>query len=605
MKIKIGLGIGAVVVIVLAVGVWTYKTFTVKLPTYPPIQEVVWLDQNWTPEERDWFHSADQGTQTFSIPYEWFMALEQPSLSLTSAPGLLSDPVYLDRFGFIPSNKDVAHSHLPVGFAHGGPMRDLNGGPWRNPQTNADMTAIGLTCAACHTGRFTYQHTTVLVDGAPALTNLKEFQKGVAFSLLYLRYIPFRFDRFEERVLGSGASDQAKSSLRKQLDPVVSQVWKIIKLEKGVQSQTVDEGYARLDALTRIGNIVFSVDLGKPDNYVGYSAPVHFPRIWNSSWFLWVQYNGSIEQPMTRNAGEALGVGAKLNLTGVNEAPFSSGVRVDELFEMERMLSGSFPNPPCSGTPLHCQFNGLQSPTWPVFLPPVNLNLAAKGAGLYKSICEECHMSPVNEPTFWISPQWSAVNAAGERYLDLEMIDIKHVGTDPAQAEDMNQRRVFIPPSLGITTNEFGPALGKIVENVVTHWYDSQQPPTPQPSREQMNGYRPAGARALLKYKVRPLNGIWATPPYLHNGSVPNLYALLSPAEERPKKFWLGNREYDPVNVGYRSEEFPDGFKFDTTIRGNWNSGHEFTNDTSRAGRINRYLEPDERRALIEYLKTL
>ena len=52
-----------------------------------------------------------------------------------------------------------------------------------------------------------------------------------------------------------------------------------------------------------------------------------------------------------------------------------------------------------------------------------------------------------------------------------------------------------------------------------------------------MNGYRPVGVRAPLQYKVRPLNGIWATPPYLHNGSVPTLYALLSPVEERPKKF--------------------------------------------------------------------
>ena len=68
----------------------------------PPIHNAVWLDQNWTTEQRDWFHHPDQGTQTFGIPYEWFMALEQPALSLT-APALLSDPQYLDRYGFIPS----------------------------------------------------------------------------------------------------------------------------------------------------------------------------------------------------------------------------------------------------------------------------------------------------------------------------------------------------------------------------------------------------------------------------------------------------------------------------------------------------------------------
>jgi hypothetical protein len=39
-----------------------------------------------------------------------------------------------------------------------------------------------------------------------------------------------------------------------------------------------EEGYARLDALNRIGNTVFALDLKQFDNYVGTSAPVHFPR---------------------------------------------------------------------------------------------------------------------------------------------------------------------------------------------------------------------------------------------------------------------------------------------------------------------------------------
>src|SRR5712672_1888448 len=50
----------------------------------------------------------------------------------------------------------------------------------------------------------------------------------------------------------------------------------------------------------------------------------------------------------------------------------------------------------------------------------------------------------------------------------------------------------------------------------------------------------------------RFLDGVWATPPYLHNGSVPNIYALLSPVSERPKSFYLGRREFDPFCVGYQ-----------------------------------------------------
>ena len=168
----------------------------------------------------------------------------------------------------------------------------------------------------------------------------------------------------------------------------------------------------------------------------------------------------------------------------------------------------------------------------------------------------------------------------------------------------MKIRKVATPSALGITSNEFGPALGQIVEKTVAQWYNSQTPPIPPARRQEMNGYRENGIQAPLKYKVRPLNGIWATPPYLHNGSVPNIYALLSPVSERPQIFYLGDREYDPEMVGYKYEELTAGFKFDTSIRGNHNTGHEFSDD-KKPGVIGRFLKPDERRALVEFLKTM
>jgi hypothetical protein len=401
-------------------------------------------------------------------------------------------------------------------------------------------------------------------------------------------------------VLGADADSAAKSALKKQFCNVVTEVKTIAKLEEANEPRTVLEGFTRLDALNHIGNIVFSVDLNNNQaNYVPYTAPVHFPRIWNASWFLWVQYNGSISQPMARNAGEALGVGAKLNLTDAKKPLYSSSVDLTELYGMEQLLAGS-PPPDASG------FHGLTSPKWPdKILPPIDKDLAAKGAGLYKEICQKCHLAPITEPEFWNSDLWKPTSSGGLRYLDLNMVDIQYVGTDPAQAEDMANRKVKTPASLGIDSQEYGTALKEVVEKTTNQWYDSQQQPTPQAQRDKMNGYLPVGIRAVLKYKARPLNGIWATPPYLHNGSVPNLCVLLSP-EERAKTvtFYLGNREYDPVCVGYRTEKLDGGFEMKTTIRGNRNTGHEF-NDKPGPGVIGRGLTPDERKALIEYLKTL
>ena len=99
-------------------------------------------------------------------------------------------------------------------------------------------------------------------------------------------------------------------------------------------------------------------------------------------------------------------------------------------------------------------------------------------------------------------------------------------------------------------------------------------------------------ARISFAYKGRPLNGIWATAPYLHNGSVPNLDELLKPAGQRVRSFKVGSREFDPVKVGFVDQ---GGFEFDTALPGNSNAGHEYGVVFTDA----------QRAALIEYLKSL
>ena len=67
---------------------------------------------------------------------------------------------------------------------------------------------------------------------------------------------------------------------------------------------------------------------------------------------------------------------------------------------------------------------------------------------------------------------------------------------------------------------------------------------------------------------------VWATAPFLHNGSVPTLYDLLSPVAERPKKFWLGSLDFDPAKLGYASHRQTGLFALDTSLKGNSNAGH-------------------------------
>jgi hypothetical protein len=101
-------------------------------------------------------------------------------------------------------------------------------------------------------------------------------------------------------------------------------------------------------------------------------------------------------------------------------------------------------------------------------------------------------------------------------------------------------------------------------------------------------------------YANVPLVGLWLRAPYLHNGSVPTVEALLEPAAQRPKVFFRGYDVYDRQKMGFIGEG-PEaervGFRYDVSVAGNGNGGHE--------GReYGTELSADDKRKLIEYLKT-
>jgi hypothetical protein len=128
----------------------------------------------------------------------------------------------------------------------------------------------------------------------------------------------------------------------------------------------------------------------------------------------------------------------------------------------------------------------------------------------------------------------------------------------------------------------------------------------PEAEMANMLGYRelPTPPPPMRVYKAAPRDGVWATPPFMHNGSVPNLYEMLIPARERTKKFYIG-REFDPVKVGLDTSGKSGGFLLDTELRGNSNAGHSFEDGPRGNGVIGPLLTEEQRWALVEYLKSI
>lgn len=110
--------------------------------------------------------------------------------------------------------------------------------------------------------------------------------------------------------------------------------------------------------------------------------------------------------------------------------------------------------------------------------------------------------------------------------------------------------------------------------------------------------YRFTHFRKTQGYANQPLDGIWLRAPYLHNGSVPTLRALLDRPEDRPARFYRGYDVYDPEHVGFVSDVAGENatryFLYDTSLPGNGNAGHRYGLD----------LAPEDKDAIVEYMKT-
>lgn len=588
---RILLLIGLVLGLILAVVI--YYTANPKLPDPVTVKQVHYQDQ-WSAADRQTYYFTPQGTQVKGLHYDWFTALELPFSERRFAT-----PEYLARFGFLvdPKQEPTAQNpgNLPVGFA-------------RHKDADSKVEYLDITCAACHTGELHFQGQALRIDGGSAQHVLPSsvptlrggsFGQALVSSLAATYYNPWKFERFARQVLGD-RYETDRSQLRQDFKQSLNQFLKVAWNDTHRGLYPTEEGPGRTDAFGRIANASFGDGIS-PDNYRVANAPVDYPQLWDIWTFDWVQWNGSAQQPMARNIGEALGVGATLTFFDSagqplqGEARYPSSVRVRDLNLIEETLQR------------------LKPPTWPEDLfGAVDKPLAAQGRALFAENCAGCHVPNVTEEN-------------GRPVQHLKMLPVEYIGTDPGTASNIADQRYDLsalqwdPAELARLNVELHPTptepldlkkmsvakgLAYVTAFVEDHAYRAAGV-TPA-ERPRLDGYGlPIGVRELRAYKARPLAGVWATPPFLHNGSVPTIYQLLSPQDERSTTFYKGTFEYDPRHLGFETAAFKNAFLFDTRVTGNHNSGHEFRAGQRGNGVIGRGLLPQERWALLEYLKVL
>jgi mono/diheme cytochrome c family protein len=525
-----------------------------------------YLDQGWSKEIRELYYFTPQGSRT--VPYAWFMALET-----TDGQGMFAATAHLERFGLIPADgpHPLNPGGLPIGFA-------LDPNP--TTRTGPDL---GLTCAACHTANVTVDGRRIRIDGGAANFDFDRFYADLAAAVTRTLFDPAVFQRFAERVLTSPAPT-AVAELQQQFAAFQAK----IAGEAVIRRPTLASGFGRVDAMTQIVNALAVLDQGDPHNLRAVNAPTSYPSLWLAPQLEFVQWTPIAANPIARNGGEALGVFGTATLTGDPQGWFASSLLLSQLYAVESWLAD------------------LKPPKWnEVLFGPIDRTLAATGAGLYRQHCLGCHNAP---PYRLTNPK---DNLFGRTFIEIGRVDYREIGTDPTYMNAFLQRLVrtgpatvkanggspLVPAGLYLL-NTAGAILGRSIDeaNLTNDEKMALIGYRLRPPAEiggQPRQYEPPSPYDL---KASPLAGIWTSGPYLHNGSVATVYELLSPVAERRAVFWTGGRELDRKRLGFVSEDAPGRFRFDTSLPGNQRTGHLYPPQG---------LSPDERNAIIEYLKTL
>ncbi len=532
---------------------------------------VVYLNQAWSPADRAAYYWGSQGSALVS--YDIFIALE-----IAGTQDLFNTAANSDRYGLLtdPPDAKTNPDGLPVGIARA----IVPAGQFKGDYAS-------MTCAACHTGQIQFNGQQIRIDGgANNRIDIVPWMRSLSASLDATLAEPARFQRLLKRIRARGKVDEAdlRKRLKADADVVRAQVHESFVVP-------FPTGPGRMDALGSINNSFSAINTGIPENVRPTLAPVKPPFLWNAPQSAWVQWSGSANNPLPRNVLETLGVFSRYNLTAASpkDGLFETTSDVKNLVRIEELL------------------RRLAPPQWPeAIFGKLDTAKVEQGAALFAQNCAGCHTT--------FPYRWSAALKEGKRLIENALVPQAVVGTDATQLDS-----VTFDPQPTMLTGKLAPLfkgqpivsvgdMNVVLKGPIIGLAVKAAGPFSPEQLIEMNGYanfgdEPSAKPPVHSYKAAPRDGVWATGPFLHNGSVPNMYELLIPAAQRSKTFMVG-RDFDPVKLGIDTSGKSGGFVLDTSLVGNSNAGHSFEGGAGK-GIIGRELTDAERYAIIEYIKSI
>jgi len=525
-----------------------------------------------TDADRSVFYHLSEGSEMF--PLAILQSLERKRTPQDPpGDGLVPFIDNLARYGFIPDDKSDSNPFaLPVGMT-----------VERSHLTNRVM--VGFNCTTCHVGELWRNGRRVRIDGGPnmlRINDLFEDMKGEVDATL--KDTAGRRERFLANVARHRIEDDATlpsdrtlaeraKDLATDIDLAQAFVEYLKKIPVIAAQTKTQNGYGRADAFGVARNLLFGTD---PQNLRPQNAPASFPHMWGIETTAWLQWGANMNSVMERNIGQSLGVGAVFDA-----ASYATTSRLDNLNRLE-----------------HTVYK-LTPPVWPAdVFGAIDQTKAARGRDLYDRQCANCHEKP-----FAVTPSGLVV---------YQLFTLKESGVSPLIATNFDDTVVVDGKTVRFATAAFAALEGlkqqyykanNIPEETQAEWEGRTRRPPPQWKPSMRSTLADADKFPDTKggrvYPAKPLAGIWATAPYLNNGSVANLWDLLTAPASRPKTFSLGSREYDVQKLGYvttaDAKSPARAWEYDTSQVGNANSGHVYGTN----------LPDEDKWALIEFLKAL